>query len=236
MKNIVLIWISLTILVLSCKTNSEQHNTLSKLEETEGWTLLFDGESMNHWRSYLKNDLSGWIVDDGTMKALGLGGDEGGDIITKEQFENFELSLEWKIGPAGNSGILFMVHEDTAFQQVYHTGPEYQLLDDLGWKDSLKEWQKTGANYAMHIANNPDLQPAGEWNTSRILKDGSHVEHWLNGKKVVDYELWTEDWTNRVKTGKWNDFPGYGQFKIGHISLQDHGAEAWFRNVKIREL
>ena len=88
----------------------------------------------------------------------------------------------------------------------------------------------------MHIAQNPDIKPAGEWNTSRILKDGSHVEHWLNGKKVVAYELWTEDWESGVKSGKWNDFPAYGQYKKGHISLQDHGAEAWFRNIKIREL
>ena len=235
-SSIRILLISLTLVGLSCKQNEEQHNTLSPLEVAEGWTLLFDGESLDQWRSYLKDELTGWIVEDGTMKALGKGGEAEGDIITLKQYENFELSLEWKIDTGGNTGILYMVFEDTAFQQVFHTGPEYQLIDDLGWPEPLEDWQQTGANYAMHIAENPDIRPAGEWNTSRILKEGSHVEHWLNGKKVVVYELWTEDWESRVKSGKWKEFPGYGQYPIGHISLQDHGSAAWFRNLKIREL
>lgn len=236
MRKIGILIISLTLVALSCKQGSDQHNTLSPLEEAEGWTLLFDGESMDQWRSYLKDDLTGWIVEDGTMKALGKGGDAGGDIITLKQYESFELSLEWKISPGGNSGILFMVFEDTAFHEVYYTGPEYQLIDDLGWPEPLEDWQQTGANYAMQKANNPDIKPAGEWNTSMIKKEGIFVEHWLNGKKVLEYVLWSEDWFTQIRSGKWKDFPGYGQYRIGHIALQDHGSVAWFRNLKIKEL
>jgi hypothetical protein len=222
--------------LLSCQQAAEDPNTLTEQEQNEGWTLLFDGKSMDQWRSYLKEDISGWILEDGTMKALGLGGDEGGDIITRNQFENFELSLEWKIGEAGNSGILYMVKEDTGFHQVYWTGPEYQLIDEIGFPQELQDWQMTGANYAMHPAQNPEVNPAGEWNSSKIVKSGADVQHWLNGKKVVEYQLWTEDWEAKVSDGKWSTFPSYGRFKKGHISLQDHGSLAWFRNVKIREL
>ena len=236
MKKFTFLIPALFIILLSCRQVPEGHNALSPQEKSEGWVLLFDGESMEQWRSYLADSLYGWIVEDGTMKALGLGDDLGGDIITREQFENFQLSLEWKISPGGNSGIMFMVHEDTAYHAVYETGPEYQLLDDIGYPDTLEDWQLAGANYAMHLAGNKELKPVGEWNTARILKDGSHVEHWLNGKLVLEYELWTGDWKSRVASGKWKDYPGYGTFEKGHIALQDHGAAVWFRNIKIRGL
>ena len=129
-----------------------------------------------------------------------------------------------------------MVVEDTAFRAVYESGPEYQLIDDHGHPETLEEWQKSGANYAMHTVESKILHPAGEWNTARILVDEGHVEHLLNGQKIVEYELWTDDWHERVRAGKWKDFPGYGLSKKGHIALQDHGSFVWFRNIKIREL
>lgn len=236
MKKLLLIIPALTLSLFSCQTVRDAHNILTEQDKSEGWALLFDGESLNQWRSYLEDSIYGWIVEDGTMMALGLGDDLSGDIITRELFENFELSLEWKISPGGNSGILFMVHEDTAYHAVYETGPEYQILDDIGYHDSIEDWQLAGANYAMHVAENKELKPAGEWNTARIIKNGTHVEHWMNGEKVVEYELWTGDWKTRVAGGKWKDYPGYGQFDKGHIALQDHGAEVWYRNIKIREL
>jgi hypothetical protein len=119
---------------------------------------------------------------------------------------------------------------------VFETGPEYQLIDDAGWPEPLEEWQKTGANYAMHNAEQKTLHPVGQWNTSRILVKNGHVEHWLNGKKVVEYQLWTDEWREKVKTGKWKDYPGYGSARQGHIALQDHGSPVWFRNIMIREL
>ncbi len=227
---------ALLLCLISCGNDHENLNRLSRKEKKEGWSLLFDGQDMDQWRNYLSDSLYGWIVEDGTMKALGRGGDIGGDIVTRRQYENFDLKLEWKISPGGNSGILFMVHEDTACHAVYFTGPEYQLIDDEGYPEPLEDWQLCAANYAMHPARHKQLRPAGEWNTARILKDGSHVEHWLNGVKVVEYELWTEDWEARVRAGKWKDYPGYGRFPKGHISLQDHGDVVWFRNLRIREL
>ncbi len=236
MKPTGILLIALALITFSCKQAVEKPNTLSPEEQSDGWILLFDGERMDQWKSYLKDTLSGWIVEDGTMKALGKGGDIGGDIITRKQFENFELSLEWKISPKGNSGILYMVREDSAYHAVYETGPEYQLLDDKGWEGPIEDWQLTAANYAMHVAENKELKATGEWNTSRIKKDGTHVEHWLNGRKVVEYELWSDDWKARVESGKWKNTPDYGSFKKGHISLQDHGHYIWFRSIKIREL
>ncbi len=127
-----------------------------------------------------------------------------------------------------------MVNE--AYPQAHLSGPEYQLIDDTGYPGKLEDWQKTGANYAMHTAPTAHPKPAGEWNNTRIVVNKGHVEHWLNGEKVVAYELWTDDWKKRKTEGKWKDAPDYGMTKKGRIALQDHGSEAWFKNIKIKEL
>ncbi len=190
----------------------------------------------NGWRNFKQKSVNeGWIVEDGNLVALGKGGDLGGDIITDEQFEDFELYLEWAISEGGNSGIFFNVLEGD-YPTVYATGPEYQLIDDVGFPNPLEEWQKTGANYAMHNAAEKQLKPVGEFNSSKIkVKDGS-VEHWLNGAKILEYELWSDDWKERVQNCKWKDYPGYGLARKGHIGLQDHGSVVKFRNIKIRDL
>ncbi len=120
------------------------------------------------------------------------------------------------------------------YQTTYATGPEYQLIDDEDFDSPLEDWQKAGANYAMHAPESKTLKPAGEFNTSRIIVFGSHVEHWLNGEKILEYELWSEDWKERKESGKWKDFPDYGMAKKGHIALQDHGDKVWFHNIPIR--
>jgi len=223
-------------LIIGCTESVQEDNTLSKSEIEEGWQLMFDGKTSDGWRSYLADEVHGWEIEEGTFKALGQGGDLGGDIISEGRYENFELKLEWKISPEGNSGILYLVQEDTAYHAVYETGPEYQLLDDVGFPQELQDWQLTGANYAMHVAENKVLKPVGGWNSSKILIDHGHVEHWLNGAKVVEYELWSEDWEKRVAEGKWSNYPDYAKVSEGHISLQDHGAATWFKNIKIREI
>lgn len=211
-------------------------NTLTENEIQGGWKLLFDGNTTNGWHKFNQDSIDdGWIVEDGCFVALGKGGDIGGDIVTDEEYDNFELKMEWKISAGGNSGILYRVLEGD-YPAVYATGPEYQLIDDIGFPQKLKEWQTTGANYAMHPPQNAKIKPVGEWNSSRILINDSHVEHWLNGEKVVEYELWTDEWKEKVKNSKWSEYPKYGLAHSGHISLQDHGSVTWFRNIKIREL
>jgi hypothetical protein len=215
-----------------------QHNVLTEEEIADGWELLFDGRTTTGWRGFRKDDLTideGWYAHQGTLVASGIGGDIGGDIVTRRQFENFIFEAEWRISEGGNSGILYLVAEEE-YPAVYATGPEYQILDDEGYPDPLDPDQYTAANYGMHAPVNAPVKPAGEWNSTRIVVDNGNVEHWLNGEKVVEYELWSEEWEELVNSGKWKEFPGYGRYPKGHIALQDHGSQVWFRNVKIKEL
>ncbi len=211
-------------------------NTLTDKEKSEGWILLFDGNTTKGWRNFKQNEVNdGWQVIDGNLVALGKGGDLGGDIITIDQFEDFELTLEWAISDEGNSGIFFHVLEGD-YPTVYASGPEYQLIDDVGFPQKLEEWQKTGANYAMHRTVNKRLMPTGQFNTSWIIVKNGTVEHWLNGNKILEYELWSDDWKELVQNCKWKDYPGYGLARKGHIALQDHGSVVKFRNIKIKDL
>ena len=178
----------------------------------------------------------GWEVQDGALFFNGKEGGEGyGDLITVEQFGDFELSLEWKISPCGNSGIMFRVSED--YEQEYMSGPEFQVRDQSpdcgGTADPLRS---VGSNYGLHPPTKEVAKPAGDWNTTRLVVKGPHVEHWMNGEKIVEYELWTEEWKAAVAKTKFTEWPGYGMNKKGHIALQDHGAGVWFRNVRIRPL
>ncbi len=238
MKLNTLFYIGMTTLFLS-SCASTLHNKLTKEEKSDGWQLLFDGKTLNGWRDYNGDKLTApWFATDGTIQARGGGGDAHGYIVTSKNYENFDLVWDWKIAKGGNSGMLYHVVENPAFKVPYVTGPEYQLIDNLGFPEPLEDWQKTAADYAMHVADISKLiiKPAGEWNSSRIVFDNGHVEHWLNGQKVVEFEAWTEDWFARKHSGKWENAPEYGLASTGVICLQDHGSAAWFRNMKIKEL
>jgi hypothetical protein len=197
---------------------------------------VFDGKTLTGWRSYQHKPADSWQASDGMLFNKGNKDPnvKHADLITEKEYENFELSLDWKIAAGSNSGILYMVTEE--FAASYHSGPEYQLIDDTGYPGKLEDWQKTGANYAMDVPMMNATKPAGEWNRTVIKVNKGHVEHWLNGKKVVEYELWTDAWKQHKLSGKWKDTPGYGLAKKGHIALQDHGGEVWFKNITIREL
>jgi hypothetical protein len=210
-------------------------NTLSPAEKAAGWRLLFDGATAKGWHVFGRDKVEGWDIADGALVALGRGGDHANDIVTDDEFESFELVVDWKLSPQSNSGIFFNVVEP-GYEMVYATGPEYQLIDDDGWPDKLEAWQQTAANYAMHPPTSKVARPVGQWNHTRIVVEGGHVEHWLNGVKVVGYEMWTPDWEARVKAGKWKDYPGYGRARKGRIGLQDHGNRIWFRDIKVRPL
>jgi hypothetical protein len=221
-------------------------NVLSDAEKAEGWKLLFDGESLEGWHGYLGRPVDAWAIEDCAIKSTGTEGnyvseeDEGdirGDIVTDAQYTDFELSIDWKATEGGNSGLMYGVIEDEKYDAAWKTGPEYQFVDDVGFPGELEEWQKAGANYAMHDASaDKPLKPVGEWNTTRIVVNGNHVEHWLNGQKIVEFERWNEEWEALKNSGKWKDAPDYGDAKTGHIVVQDHGSVFWFRNLKIREI
>ena len=195
------------------------------------WQTLFDGTSLAAWRGYQMDTMpAGWTIDGDVLARTG----GGADIITRDQFGDFELELEWKVGPAGNSGIMYRVTE--ADSSTYRTGPEYQILDDAAHRDGQNRLTSAGSAYGLYAAPAGVVKPAGEWNTARIVARGAHVEHWLNGQKVAEYELWSPDWEAKVKASKFVEWPGYGRSPRGHIALQDHGDRVEFRNIRIREL
>ena len=203
----------------------------------EKWISLFDGKTLNGWHGFNKTGpIQNWTIEDGAMVCLGAAADaHGGDIVTNAAYENFELKWEWKLSKEGNSGVMYHVIEDAKYPSPYYTGPEYQMIDDIGFPEKLAEWQKSGADYAMTVPNEmKKLKPVGEWNTSKIVFDKGHVEHWLNGKKIVEFQAWDDKWTKEKNEGKWKDYPDYGLAKKGLIALQDHGHKAYFKNIMIR--
>lgn len=243
MKKIISLLIIGLFFIAACTQKQEKSTETTAGEqpvaEESEWIDLFDGSTLNGWKEYNKDEFGGlWKVENGMIVCDGSGGAEGRSLITKEQFGNFELVVEWKIAEGGNSGILYHVVEDPAYTYAYETGPEYQLLDDLGWKgEDLKPAQLVASDYDMIAAPaDKPVKPAGEWNESKIIFDNGHVEHWLNGAKVVEFEAWSDEWNERRDTSKWKEYPGYGKFKKGSVALQEHGSGVWFRNVKIRKL
>ena len=198
------------------------------------WEILFDGAGLEKWRGYKRDTFpdKGWKVEDGLLKTI-PGGDVV-DIVTKDLYDNFELSLEWKVSPGANSGILYRVSE--GFDESWYTGPEMQVLDDDKHPDGKNPKTSAGALYALIAPANKHLKPVGEFNSVRILVNGNHVEHWLNDEKVVEYELGSELLKELIKESKFKDMPKFAQERSGHIVLQHHHDEVWYRNVKIRRL
>lgn len=232
----------LTILLLSTMVFAQikmPNNSLTEQEKSQGWQLLFDGQSLTGWKGYNSEKIfSCWTILNGELICKGEGGSEtAGDIITASDFDNFELNIDWNISKAGNSGIFYHVLEGEQYHAAYETGPEYQLIDDAGWPGGLEDWQQTGADYGITPATKDKiLMPAGEWNTSRIIYYKGHVEHWLNGMKVVEFQAYSPDWKLRKEKSKWKNYSGYAISVNGHIGLQNHGSGVKFRNIKVRKL
>lgn len=209
-------------------------NTLTDAERAAGWQLLFDGQTTRGWRNYRADTISsGWQAVDGALTRVR----RGGDIITTEQFTNFELALEWRLspdGPPGNSGIFYRATEEP--QTIYFGAAEMQILDNARHGDGRSELTSAGANYAMHGVPHAQARPVGEWNSVRLVVNGNHVEHWFNGAKVVEFEIGSPDWQARLAASKFKDWPLYAKASTGHIGLQEHGSYVAFRNMKIRRL
>ena len=206
-------------------------NVLTQVEIDAGWKLLFDGHTLDGWRGYNRDALpGGWGVENGMLARIG----EGGDIVTDREFTDFELSVEWKLEPGGNSGIFYRAAEGEEW--IYHSAPEMQILDDERHPDGQNPLTSAGANYGLNAAPRGVVRPVGEWNESRVVVEGSQVEHWLNGTRVVEYVLGGEEWEARVADSKFVEWPAYGRAATGHIGLQDHGDPVWYRNMKVREI
>lgn len=213
-------------------------NRLTKEEERQGWRLLFDGASATGWRNFKSNTIgAAWKVQDGALmldtsdKAA-----KGGDIITDEEFEDFELALEWKISNCGNSGVMFNVVEQDDYDYVWRTGPEMQVLDNTCHPDAKIHKHRAGDLYDLIACAQETVKPAGEWNQVRITSKKGYYEFFLNGSKVISFTMHTPEWDALVQGSKFKNMPAFGKARKGHIALQDHGDPVWFRNIKIRKL
>ncbi len=216
----------LLTIVFSCQVFGHDDH-----EHSENWKTLFDGTNTDSWRGYNKQELpAGWVIEDGSLyRKAG-----GGDIITKDKFADFEFVFEWRIGAGGNSGVMYRVSEGDG--APYMTGPEFQILDNEKHRDGSNELTSAGALYGLYKTDKTATKPVGEWNSSRILLDGTKIQHWLNGQKLVDCDMASDDWSKRLAESKFSGWKKFATNRDGHLALQDHGDNVWFRNMKIRRL
>ncbi|MPZ17428.1 MAG: DUF1080 domain-containing protein [Luteitalea sp.] len=209
-------------------------NTLSPEEGDAGWELLFNGKDLTGFRGFKSaSATTSWKVADGAISYVG----DGTDLVTEQEFSNFELVFEWKLAPGGNSGVMYQVTEEG--DETYWSGPEYQILDNVRHPDAKQGSngnRTAGACYDLYPPSTDASKPAGEWNWSKIVVNGDHVEHWLNGQKVVEYERDSADWNQRLEASKFTEWPMFAVASTGHIVFQDHESDVWYRNIKVHEL
>ena len=235
-----ILFLVLAGLAQGCKPKQKE-NSLTKAEKEQGWELLFEGNSTDKWRGYNQESFpaKGWSVKDGMVECLYTGaGEQGsaGDIMTKKQYKDFELTLEWKLSKAGNSGVIYLVKEIPG-QPAWHGAPEFQILDGDNYDIPLRPGQLAGSVYDLYPATPQNVKPYGEWNQIRLVVKNKQVEHWQNGVKVAEYVVNSADMKERVKGTKFAEFPEFNEIaEQGNICLQDHGGGVWYRNLKIREL
>jgi len=199
------------------------------------WVTLFDGKSTAEWRGYRRETFPAkcWVVEDGSLRTIGgCDNSEQVDIITKSKYVDFELELEWRVAPGANSGIIYLVSEDE--DQTWKTGPEMQVLDDEKHPDGKIPRTSAGSLFDLIAPENKTLRPVGQYNLSRIVIKGGHVEHWLNGKKILGYDLHSDSLKSLIAQSKFKSYPRFAQNTEGHIALQFHGDDVWYRNIKIR--
>jgi hypothetical protein len=217
----------------------QEPNTLTDEEKQAGWRLLFDGRTTASWRGFKsKNMPASWRVEDGSLLSRPGKGDSRGDIVTVDQFDDFELRLDWKMTRGGNSGVIYRATEE--YRNVWDSGPEYQILDNKGHVDGLNPLSSAGGCYAAFAPPKDVTRPLGQWNQTQIVARGNHVQHWLNSEKLLEYEIGSERWRAHVKTSKFfasaYGQSNWGRSLKGHIGLQDYGGAIEFRNIKVRAL
>lgn len=223
-------------------TGANAINSLSAAEKKDGWKLLFDGQTMNGWHKY-GGTVTGkaWQAVDGNLHLNAASKkdwqtQEGGDIVTADEFDNFHLKLDWKIATNGNSGIILFVQEDPAkYEYAWHTGPEMQVLDNAGHADAKIITHRAGDLYDL-ITAKETAKPANEWNQVEIISNHGLLQFFLNGEKTLETTMWDEGWKKLIAKSKFKTMPAFGIFKKGKISLQDHGDDVWYRNIKVKML
>ena len=230
-------------LIMSCNNKTGKGAKLPAELEKEGWKSLFDGVSTAGWHKYGGGAIdSVWKVVDGTLyldteakKAQNIKGDW--DIVTDDEYDNFHFSLEWKIAPKGNSGIIFYIHEDKPkYNWPWQTGPEMQVLDNNGHPDAKIKTHRAGDLYDMLSVSEESVKPVGEWNLAEVKCVNGKLDLYLNGVNVVSTTMWDDNWKKLVAASKFKAMPDFGTYKKGHIGLQDHGDDVWYRNIRIRKL
>ena len=201
-------------------------------QRAAGWRPLFDGTNTAAWRGYKTQTMpSGWRIVDGTLTKSG----SVEDIVTKDQFGNFQLALDWKLSPGGNAGVFYRGTEE--YDHIYWSAPEYQLLDDAGHPDGKSRLTSAGSDYGLYPSPAGVVKPVDEWNSTLIVANGNTVQHWLNGQKLLEYEIGSAYWLEKVKASKFAAYPNYGRAAKGYIAIQgDHDGTLSIRNVRIREL
>lgn len=202
------------------------------------WVSLFDGQTLQGWHAYGQSAAgSAWNVDSGAIHLDPSKKEGRGDLVTDQEFGNFDLELDWKISKNGNSGIIFYVQEDTTkYKNTYNSGVEMQVLDNAGHPDAKIIKHRAGDIYDLITSSPETVKPAGEWNHVEIRSENGKLDCYLNGTQVISTELWTDEWKKLVANSKFKDMPGFGTFKTGHIALQDHGDEVWYKNIRIKRL
>ena len=225
--------VALSLALQAAPATKPAPNTLTAAEAAAGWTLLFDGKTLDAWRGYRRETLpdAGWEIRDGTLRTVAKV--KGTELITRKTFKDFEFSWEWRVAPGGNNGVKYFVTE----KRPKSPGHEYQMIDDTGYPGKITPLQLTATFYdVLPAAADKPLRPAGEWNASRIVVRGTRVEHWLNGKNVLTYELGSEAVKAGLDKSKFKGEPGFGDKIAGHLMLTYHQDECWYRNLKIREM
>jgi len=215
----------------------------SNKTKEKGWVSLFDGKTFNGWHTYGKQTVGkAWSIDDGAIHLNAANKknyqtEGGGDMVTNNEYGNFDLKLEWKISKGGNSGIIFYVHEDPVkYNETWRTGMEMQVLDNDGHPDGKIHKHRAGDLYDLIACSKENVKPVGEWNRVEVISDNGHLRFILNGTTVVETDLWNEEWKKLIAGSKFKSMPDFGTFKKGHIALQDHGNDVWFRNIMIKKL
>lgn len=204
-------------------------NTLTPTERAAGWKLLFDGKSIAQWRGFkVKGVPAGWqVVDEAITQVAG-----GPDLVSLDQFGSFDFRFDWRVAPGSNSGVMFHVSETG--EETYHTGPEYQVLDNLRHEDGKNILTSAAACYGLYAPPNDVSRPANAWNEGRIVINGTRGEHWLNGQQTASFDMGSADWKAKVAASKFNEWKAFGTFARGHLALQQHGGGVAFRNLKIK--